>query len=90
MFSTIEVSLQDGIGELWLNRPDKLNPLSRETLAELVEAARWFDAQAETRVVVVGGRGGPFRLGQTWLALAGRKRPELVRRRIAVGAWPRL
>ena len=63
MFETIEVSLQDGIGAVWLNRPDQLNPLSRATLTELVAAARWFDEQPETRVVIFGGRGRAFSAG---------------------------
>jgi len=63
MFETLEVSLKDGIGTLWLNRPDKLNPLSRQTLRELTDAARWFNEQQETRVVIVGGRGRAFSSG---------------------------
>ena len=63
MFETLEVSLEDGIGQIWLNRPDKLNPLSRQTLAELIQAASWFDEQLEARVVIVGGRGRAFSAG---------------------------
>ncbi|MCA9986084.1 MAG: enoyl-CoA hydratase/isomerase family protein [Anaerolineales bacterium] len=87
MFNTIEVTLQDGIGELWLNRPDKLNPLSRETLAELVEAARWFDAQPETRVVIVGGRGRAFSAGAD---LAGFGGPEAAGAREAADSGRRM
>jgi enoyl-CoA hydratase/carnithine racemase len=63
MFETLEVSLQDGIGTLWLNRPEKLNALSQQTLCELTDAARWFDKQPEARVVIVGGRGKAFSSG---------------------------
>ena len=62
-FETIEVSVAGARGELWLARPDKLNPLSTQTLAELEEAARWFDRHAELKVVVVGGRGRSFSAG---------------------------
>jgi len=62
-FDTLEVSLQDGIGTLLLNRPDKLNALSRPVLRELAKAVCWFDAQAETRVVIVAGRGKAFCAG---------------------------
>ena len=63
MFDTLEVAVNGAIGELWLNRPQRLNALSTTTLAELAEAARWFDRQAEVRVVVVGGRGRAFSAG---------------------------
>lgn len=63
MFDTLEVTVNGAIGELWLNRPQRLNALSTTTLAELAEAARWFDQQAEVRAVVVGGRGRAFSAG---------------------------
>ena len=44
-FSTIEVSFGNARGDITLNRPDKLNPLSTITLTELVEAARFFDSR---------------------------------------------
>jgi len=63
MYETLEVGLQGSIGTLWLNRPEKLNALSKVTLRELADAARWFDEQPETRVVIVGGRGKAFSAG---------------------------
>ena len=63
MYETLEVSLHEGVGTLWLNRPDKLNALSQQTLRDLTDAARWFNEQAETRVVIVGGRGKAFSSG---------------------------
>ncbi|MGH9030978.1 MAG: enoyl-CoA hydratase/isomerase family protein [Acidimicrobiia bacterium] len=61
--STLAVELDGPVGRLWLDRPDKLNPLSTTTLEELVAAARWFDTHADIRVVVVGGRGRAFSAG---------------------------
>lgn len=55
-FATLTVSTSDGLGRLTLDQPDQLNPLGTDTLAELVEAARWFDDQ-RTRVVIVGAAG---------------------------------
>ena len=46
-----------------LHRPDKLNPLSSQTLREIVEAARWFDRHALVKVVVVSGQGRSFSAG---------------------------
>jgi enoyl-CoA hydratase/carnithine racemase len=63
MFSTLEVISEGAVGRLWLNRPERLNALSTAVLQELAEAARWFDAQEEVRVVVVGGRGRAFSAG---------------------------
>ena len=61
--TTVTVELDGPVGRLWLDRPDKLNPLSTTTLEELATAARWFDDQPEIRVVVVGGRGRAFSAG---------------------------
>lgn len=63
MYETLEIDLQGSIGTLWLNRPEKLNALSNITLAELAEAARWFDERPEARVVIIGGRGKAFSAG---------------------------
>jgi enoyl-CoA hydratase/carnithine racemase len=62
-FSTIDVSCRGARGTIALNRPDKLNPLGAATLAELVEAAAFFDARPEVKVVVVAGRGRAFSAG---------------------------
>ncbi len=37
-FDTLLVEVDERIGRLTLNRPDKLNPLSTHTLRELAEA----------------------------------------------------
>ena len=50
-------------GDLTLNRPDKLNPLSSHTLHEIELAARWFDEHHDLKVVVVGGAGRSFSAG---------------------------
>jgi enoyl-CoA hydratase/carnithine racemase len=61
--TTVAIELDGPVGRVWLDRPDKLNPLSTTTLEELAVAARWFDGRPETRVVVVGGRGRAFSAG---------------------------
>jgi enoyl-CoA hydratase/carnithine racemase len=60
---TIRASADGAVGELLLDRPAKLNALSRELLAELIAAAEWFDAQEDLKVVVVHGAGRAFSAG---------------------------
>ncbi len=62
-FETIEVFAAGERGALTLNRPDKLNPLSSQTLREIAEAARWFDRHPLVKVVVVAGQGRSFSAG---------------------------
>jgi len=59
-FTTLRVEAEGAIGRLTLDRPDKLNPLSSATLAEIAGAARWFDARPEVKVVIVRGAGRAF------------------------------
>jgi enoyl-CoA hydratase/carnithine racemase len=74
------------IGRLTLARPAKANALSRAVLEGLAEAAAWFDAQPEVKVVVVSGEGrsfsGGFDLGdRTWSELGPPERQTAVGRR---------
>ena len=62
-FKTLTAEVEGAIGHLTLNRPQKLNPLSREALAEIAEAARWFDSHPDVKVVVMGGAGRAFSAG---------------------------
>ena len=56
----VKASADGAVGELLLDRPDKLNALSPEVLGELIEAAAFFDAQADVKAVVVRGAGRAF------------------------------
>lgn len=62
-FTTLQVGAEGALGRLTLNRPEKLNALNPAMLKELVQAARWFDAQPEIRVVLVAGAGRAFCAG---------------------------
>lgn len=70
-FEEIEVTVTGARGELHLNRPEKLNPLSPRGLRELIEAAGWFDAHPDLKVVVVSGRGRAFSAGADLTAFSG-------------------
>ncbi|WP_008294001.1 enoyl-CoA hydratase/isomerase family protein [Congregibacter litoralis] len=73
MYQTLEVERQGSIARLWLNRPDKLNPLSLLTLEELIAAAAELNKDSALKVVIVGGRGRCFSAGAD---LGGFPKPE--------------
>lgn len=62
-FETLNVDLNEFIGRITLNRPGCLNAMNSTMLREIVEAARWFDSQSDTRVVIVCGAGRAFSAG---------------------------
>ncbi len=62
-FSEITVTVAGPRGDITLNRPEKLNPLSTTTLNELVSAARYLDTLPTVKVVVVAGNGRAFSAG---------------------------
>lgn len=62
-FETLDVVIDGPIGHIVLNRPERLNALSRQTLQDLASAARWCDTHRDLKVVVVSGRGRAFSAG---------------------------
>lgn len=62
-FTTIALDRSGAVATLRLNRPDRLNALSRTTLSELVDACRWLDTQPDIKVVIVAGEGRAFCAG---------------------------
>lgn len=63
MFETLETSVEDTIGRITLNRPQRLNALSLQLLNELAQAAEWFNQQQAVRAVIVTGNGRAFSAG---------------------------
>lgn len=61
-FTTLRAEVDGRIGRLTLTRPDKLNPLGTVPLAEIAEAAAWFDT-TDASVVIVTGEGRGFSSG---------------------------
>jgi len=61
-FETLTVGIEEGIGRLTLNQPEKLNPLGTNTLQEIVEATGWFD-ERNVPVVIISGEGRAFSSG---------------------------
>lgn len=60
LFATISLTGEGALRTLTLERPERLNALSRELLGELVAACRWLDDQADVKVVIVRGAGRAF------------------------------
>ena len=51
------------VATMMLNRPDRLNALSRQTLRDVVTACRWLDETSVIKTVVVRGAGRAFSAG---------------------------
>ena len=62
-FTNLRVESDGAVGRITLVRPKALNALSRDTLSDLVDAARWMDTRHEVKVVVVSGEGRSFSAG---------------------------
>jgi enoyl-CoA hydratase/carnithine racemase len=87
-YDTIQVQVRGAVGELILNRPEKLNALSRQMLEDVGEAAAWFDSQPQVRAVVVSGAGSSFSGGADLSTMGSpdaQASPEQVRRELDLG-----
>ena len=61
--TTVTCTVQDGVAQVRLARPDKLNALTLATLDELVTTARGLRADRTLRAVVISGEGDAFCAG---------------------------
>ena len=80
-FDTLTVDTEGAVGRLTLARPEKLNPLSWQCLAEIATAARWFDTQREIKAVIVSGSGRAFSAGADLSTFS--RRSEISTREVA-------
>ncbi|MGD2061434.1 MAG: enoyl-CoA hydratase-related protein, partial [Acidimicrobiia bacterium] len=62
-FEHVEVEKDGHVATLWLNRPEKLNALSEDMWADIPTAVDELDADDQTRVIVLAGRGDAFTVG---------------------------
>ena len=63
MSDRVIVSVQDGVADVRLNRPDKLNALDVPMFQALVEAGRAVARDRSVRAVVLSGEGRAFCAG---------------------------
>ena len=61
--TTLSLSLDQGIAEIRLNRPDKSNAMNDAMWQEIRQAADWIDATPEARVAILSGEGRNFCAG---------------------------
>ena len=62
-FNTLEITVDDGIATLYLNRPDRMNAFTREMKDELLAAFDYTDSDDSVRAVIVTGHGRAFCAG---------------------------
>ncbi len=62
-FQNIRVSAGDGVAQLELHRPERLNALNKATLLEINAALDAFEADPAVRVIVLSGAGRAFSSG---------------------------
>lgn len=70
-FQFVELTVEDGIGTLALNRPDRMNAFDDVMREEMVEAAARLIRDDAVRVIVVTGRGKAFCAGADVKYMAG-------------------
>lgn len=81
-YTTIEISIEDGVAFLWLNRPDVRNAFNETMIAELTTAFGDLDIDPRARAVVLAGRGKVFCAGAdlNWMKRMGEMNFEENRR----------
>ncbi|HET7884346.1 MAG TPA: enoyl-CoA hydratase/isomerase family protein [Acetobacteraceae bacterium] len=62
-YEHILVDVEDGVGTITLNRPDKLNAMNRRLSAELHDAVKAMDANDAVGCIVITGAGKAFSAG---------------------------
>jgi methylglutaconyl-CoA hydratase len=62
-YETLQLAAQQGIGVIWMNRPEVRNAFNETMIAELTRAFQAADADASIRAVVLAGHGPAFCAG---------------------------
>ena len=85
MPSTLTCRVEGGVAQVRLNRPDKLNALTLDTLEDLVATARELSANRTLRGVVIAGEGDSFCAGLDFATVL--KNPPRVARSFVPNPW---
>jgi len=62
-FENLLVEVDGRVGRVTMNRPEKLNALSRQLMSEIVELGAWLKLREDIRVVILSGAGRSFCAG---------------------------
>lgn len=62
-YNYIKTEVEDNVGTITLNQPDKRNPLGFETSEEVIEALETFDDDEDVVCIVITGAGSTFSAG---------------------------
>jgi enoyl-CoA hydratase/carnithine racemase len=68
-YETFVVDHEDAVATVWLDRPEKLNPINMTVQRELLAIARDLAEDERTRVVILTGKGRAFSAGAEMAAL---------------------
>jgi enoyl-CoA hydratase/carnithine racemase len=60
------------IATITMNRPEKRNPLSFETMTEMISLLRDIGSSREVRAVILAGKGPAYCAGQSFVAVMSR------------------
>ena len=62
-FENLLVEVEGRVGRVTMNRPEKLNALSRELMSEIVQLGAWLKLREDIRVIIFSGAGRSFCAG---------------------------
>jgi len=80
MSDRVTVAIHEGVADVRLNRPDKLNALDGAMFLGLVEAGKQLAADRSLRAVVLSGEGRSFCAGLDFPSFSGGEGPDLLSR----------
>ena len=62
-FENLLIEVEGRVGRVTMNRPEKLNALSRQLMSEIVQLGAWLKLREDIRVIIVSGAGRSFCAG---------------------------